>query len=83
MNLNATIEIQKMIENDIVEYQWEDCKLIIRSFFTTLSWLNQWEVDTSNSDQYLYKIYDLGGIEDVDVSFDEFQSFMVELLVWN
>lgn len=52
----------------------------IRAFFTTWAFLFRIDVDTYNCDVALRRIYDTAGLDEV-IDYDEFENFMVGLIV--
>jgi len=77
--------LKQRLEDIILEDAWDSENLQAqeksRALFTAICYLEDIEADTKPCDDYLWYLYDLGDIKDYNESFDDFQSFMVELIV--
>lgn len=76
-------ELSKYLEGFIIQSNWLDTHVPeqARSIFTTICFVGNIDADTRECDNMLVYLYDVACIEDCDVSYEEFESFMVELIV--
>lgn len=76
-------EIYKRLHAFMIQSNWLDNNTPeqARALFTTLSFIGDINPDTSICDNILLKLYNDSGIESVDVSYDDFDLYMCELLV--
>lgn len=75
-------ELLHYIRKFAIDNDWEDENVPeqIRAFFTTWAFLFHVDVDTRSCTQALFAIYILAGLDEI-ISYNDFESFMVELIV--
>lgn len=75
-------ELFNYLKSFMIGSNWEDGNTAeqIRAIFTTICFVGNIDADTSECDNMLLTLYDVAAIEDI-VDYDEFESFMVELIV--
>ena len=76
-------ELMEMLNNMIVEENWERCDNIIKSLYTTLYINNIKYSDDENMtedmlEEFLKDLYNKGCLIDVDVEWEEFKDFMTK-----
>lgn len=69
-------QLLKELKTTIVENLWDDKNLIIRAMFTTLIYTEDMYV--GDAEPILKELYEDGAIEDLDISYTEFKTFMLE-----
>lgn len=69
-------QLLKELKTTIVENLWDDKNLIIRAMFTTLVYLE--DMFIGDAEPILKNLYEVGAIEDLDISYKEFKTFMLE-----
>lgn len=68
--------IQTLIAN------WNDLALKqARAIFTTLCFVGNINADTKECDDILYTLYSKAAISELDIKYEEFENFMLELIV--
>ena len=77
--------LKKRLDDTILENDWNSHTIPIpeqsRVFFTAICYLEDIYADTKPCDDFLWYLYDLGDLEDCGVDFEDFQNFMVGLIV--
>lgn len=76
-------ELSKYLEEFMIQSNWldENVPKQARAIFTTICFVGNIDTDTSKCDNILLHLYNVACIEDCDVSYEEFESFMVELII--
>lgn len=69
-------ELIEELRSSVIEYSWEDKNLIIRALFTTLVYME--DMFIGDATKILLDLYKVGAIEDLDISYEEFEKFMLE-----
>lgn len=72
-------ELENKLSNMFVEYNYEDSKELLRSAFTTLVVVS--EIEEREIIDTLSDLYDVAFISDLDINFDEFYSYMTDILI--
>lgn len=76
------MEIMKYLKQLISDYSWFGIvPEQARALFTTWCLLNNIEADTFNCDSTLQELYKLGDIESENISYDDFENFMIGLII--
>lgn len=75
--------IYKQLKMFILESNWLDNNTSeqARALFTTLCFIGDIRPDTASCDNMLLELYSDSDMESVDISYDEFDLYMCELLV--
>lgn len=75
--------IYKQLKMLILESNWLDNNIPeqARALFTTLCFIGDIRPDTASCDNMLLELYNDSDMESVDISYDEFDLYMCELLV--
>lgn len=76
-------KLHKYLKQFMIQNNWLDENIPerARSIFTTICLMENIDVDTAPAGIMLTNLYDDAGIETVDISYDEFENFMYELIV--
>lgn len=76
-------EIYKCLHEFMIQSNWLDNNTPeqARALFTTLSFIGDINPDTSICDNMLLELYNDSDMESVDVSYDDFDLYMCELIV--
>lgn len=76
-------ELSKYLEKFMIQSDWlnKNVPEQARAIFTTICFVGNIDADTSKCDNLLLHLYNVACIEDCDVSYEEFESFMVGLIV--
>lgn len=71
------------LKNLMTQSNWDDehTKDWARSIFTTICLCGNIDADTDRCDGMLRELYAAANIEDVDISYDEFENFMLAYIV--
>lgn len=69
-------KILQEINNTILYNSWDNCDVLVRAMFTTLAYME--EMILSQAEELLQQLYELGDIEDSDVSYKQFKEFMLD-----
>lgn len=77
------MEILKYLTQFLIESSWlnENVPEQARALFTSWCLIKNIAADTSDCDTVLCMLYDSSGIETIDISYDEFEKYMVSLIV--
>lgn len=81
---NVMVEkLSKYLEQFMIQSDWlnENVPEQARAIFTTLCFVGNIDVDTSKCDNTLLHLYNVAAMEEIDITYEEFESFMVELIV--
>lgn len=75
--------IYKRLKTFMIESNWLDNNIPeqVRALFTTLCFIGDINPDTAICDNMLLELYNDSDMESVDISYDEFDLYMCELLV--
>ena len=75
-------ELLHYIRKFAIDNDWEDENVPeqIRAFFTTWAFLFHVDADSRSCSQTLFAIYTLAGLDEI-ISYDDFEHFMVKLIV--
>ena len=75
--------IYKKLKMFMIESNWLDNNTAeqARSLFTTLCFIGDINPDTAICDNMLLELYNDSDMESTDISYDEFDSYMCELLL--
>ena len=75
-------EMFDYLKSFMIESYWEDAaKEQSRAIFTTICLMGNIDVDTSTCDNLLHELWSDAAIGDLGVDYDEFEDYMVELIV--
>lgn len=76
-------EIFEYLENFMIQNNWLDeyTPKQARAIFTTICLVGNIDIDTAACDNMLLELYNKADIETIDISYDDFESYMVELIV--
>lgn len=74
-------ELIEMLNNMIVEENWEKCCNIVKSLYTTLyinnvRYCNDENITEDLLEEFLKGLYNRGWLIDLDIAWDEFKTFM-------
>lgn len=67
-------ELQMEIETNIIAYSWNDIDKLTRAMVITLVYFTDW--NKKEIKKYLTGLYNVGAIEELDISIDDFIKFM-------
>lgn len=83
MDKQITETIYKRLKTFMIESNWLDNNTPeqARALFTTLCFIGDINPDTAICDNMLLELYNDSDMESVDISYDEFDLYMCELLV--
>jgi hypothetical protein len=75
--------LQNKLKQFLITENWLDKNVPeqARAIFTTICIINEWECDTVQTGLLLMELYEQADIESVDISYEEFENFMYELIV--
>ena len=73
----------KYLKDFMIQNNWLDeyTPKQARAIFTTICLIGNIDTDTAACDNMLLELYNKADIESVDINYDDFESFMVELIV--
>lgn len=73
----------KYLKDFMIQNNWLDeyTPKQARAIFTTICLIGNIDADTAACDNMLLELYNKADIESVDINYDDFESFMVELIV--
>jgi len=76
-------ELYGYLKTYMVQYDWDEehTKKQARSIFTTICLYCDINADTAPCDYMLYELYNMADIQELDVSYDEFENYMLEYIV--
>ena len=75
-------EMFDYLKSFMIESYWEDAaKEQSRAIFTTICLMGDIRVDTSGCDNLLHELWSDAAIGDLGVDYDEFENYMVGLIV--
>lgn len=76
-------ELFKCLENFMIQNNWFDeyTPKQARAIFTTLCLIGNIDADTAACDNMLLELYNKADMESIDISYDNFENYMVELIV--
>ena len=75
------MNLRKLFEQLLIQNCYEDIKAQARAVFATWCIVNHYEADTAQADILLMNTYDIACIVETDISFEEFENYMYELIV--
>lgn len=76
-------ELFNYLENFMIQNNWLDeyTPKQARAIFTTICLIGNIDADTAVCDNMLLKLYNKADMECCDISYDDFEKFMIELIV--
>lgn len=76
-------EIFKCLKNYMISNYWDDTnvKEQARAMFTTICIMEDLEADTNVCDNMLLELYTSSALEELDISYEEFENFMVKHII--
>lgn len=76
-------ELSKYLETFMIQSNWldENVPEQARAIFTTLCFIGNIDADTSICDNLLLYLYNTSMMEDLDITYDEFEEFMISLII--
>lgn len=76
-------ELFEYLENFMIQNNWLDeyTPKQARSIFTTICLIGNIDADTAACDNMLLELYNKADMESIDISYDDFEEYMVELIV--
>lgn len=77
------MEILKYLNQFLIESNWLDKKIPeqARALFTSWCLMEDVDADTGKCDRTLLMLYDNAALGTIDIAYDEFEDFMVGLIV--
>lgn len=77
------MEILKYLNQFLIQSNWldENVPEQARALFTSWCLMENVDADTRKCDTTLLMLYDNAALESVDITYDEFENFMVRLIV--
>lgn len=77
------MEILKYLNQFLIQSNWldENVPEQARALFTSWCLMENIDADTRKCDTTLLMLYDNAALESVDITYDEFENFMVGLIV--
>lgn len=77
------MEILKYLNQFLIESNWLDENIPeqARALFTSWCLMEDVDADTGKCDRTLLMLYDNTALESVDITYDEFEDFMIGLIV--
>lgn len=77
------MEILKYLNQFLIESNWLDKNIPeqARALFTSWCLMEDVDADTGKCDRTLLMLYDNAALETIDIAYDEFEDFMVGLIV--
>ena len=77
------MEILKYLNQFLIQSNWldENVPEQARALFTSWCLMENVDADTRKCDTTLLMLYDNAALESVDITYDEFENFMVGLIV--
>lgn len=76
-------ELFKYLENFMIQNNWLDeyTPKQARAIFTTICIVGNIDADTAVCDNMLLELYNKADMESIDISYEDFEDYMVELIV--
>ena len=76
-------EIFKCLKNHMISNYWDDTNIKeqARAMFTTICIMEDLEADTNVCDNMLLELYTSSALEELDISYEEFENFMVKHII--
>lgn len=76
-------ELLNYLENFMIQNNWLDeyTPKQVRAIFTTICLVGNIDADTATCDNMLLKLYNNADMESIDISYGDFEDYMVELIV--
>lgn len=73
----------KYLENFMIQNNWLDeyTPKQARAVFTTICLVKNIDADTGACDDMLLELYNKADMESIDISYEDFENYMVELIV--
>lgn len=77
------MEILKYLNQFLIQENWLDENVPdqARALFTSWCLMEDIDADTRKCDETLLMLYDNADLESVDITYDEFENFMIGLIV--
>lgn len=77
------MEILKYLNQFLIQENWldENVSEQARALFTSWCLMEDIAADTRKCDEALLMLYDNAALESVDITYDEFENFMIGLIV--
>lgn len=77
------MEILKYLNQFLIQENWldENVPEQARALFTSWCLMEDIDADTRKCDETLLMLYDNADLESVDITYDEFENFMIGLIV--
>ena len=77
------MEILKYLNQFLIQENWldENVPEQARALFTSWCLMEYIDADTRKCDETLLMLYDNADLESVDITYDEFENFMIGLIV--
>lgn len=81
--MNTVKELSKRLEQFMIQSNWLDEHVPeqARAIFTTMCFVGNIDADTCECDNTLMHLYNLAAIEECDIEYEDFERFMVKLIV--
>lgn len=76
-------ELLKFLEQFMIQTNWDDERTLeqARAIFTTLCFIGNIDADTKECDDILFALYSKAAANELDMKYEEFKNFMMELIV--
>jgi len=76
-------KLSKYLEHFMIQSNWLDEHVPeqARAIFTTLCYVGNIDADTCECDNTLMHLYNISALEELDIEYEDFQLFMLELIV--
>lgn len=76
-------DLSKYLEHFMLQSNWLDKNVPeqARAIFTTLCFVEDIDTDTRKCDNTLMHLYNVSALEELDVEYEDFESFMLKLIV--
>lgn len=76
-------ELFEYLENYMIQNNWLDEYTLkqARAIFTTICLVGNIDADTAACDNMLLELYNKADMESIDISYDDFENYMVKLIV--
>lgn len=76
-------KLRKYLEQFMIQSDWLNGNVPeqARAIFTTMCFVGNIDADTSRCDNTLLHLYNVAAMEELDITYEEFENFMVGLIV--
>lgn len=76
-------KLNKYLEQFILQSDWlnENAPEQARAIFTTICFVGNIDADTRKCDNILLHLYNVSAMKEIDITYEDFENFMVELIV--